>query len=126
MSYAGIQATVNFFTMREAQLTNELTDIMTQITQATKENAEIANEISTQRESIKANYDVTDTEYQTLMDEVNDDYELKLANIASWESELETQKNAKQTEIQATSATKESYVAMLKENVKEDHKYAQN
>lgn len=126
MSYSGIQTTVNFLTMQEASLTNELTDIMTAITMETRECATLAEDVSSQKEAVKAEYDVTDTEYKIYMDDIRDEYELKLADLTAWESELETQKNAKETEIQATSATKESYTSMLKENVQNDHKYAQS
>lgn len=126
MSYSGIQTTVNFLTLQEATLTNQLTDIMTDITMETRNCAELANNTSSLKEGVKAEYDVTDTEYQVKMDEINDAYELDMANLSAWESELQTQKQAKETEVQVTSATKESYMAMLKENVKSDHTYAQN
>ena len=123
MSCSGIQSTVNLCTMREAQLTNELTDIMTNITQACRETSDLATITSSARESIEGDKTLTDDAKYKALDKVQDDYELNLAKISSWENELEIQKKQKETEIQATSSYKESFMSALKQNVQKDYKY---
>ncbi len=123
MSFSGIQGTIDLYTMQEALLTNRLTDIMTEITMATREISDIAEDTSAAKEYVKANYDPDSATYERLMDDIKDEYELELSKITAWESELTTQKQAYETEIQATSSYKESFKSMLKENVQKDLKY---
>ncbi len=124
MSFSGIQATIDFYTAENALLTNELTDIMTLITEATHEISAVSTETCQQRTAVKAKYtDNTSTGYQMAMDDVEAEYELKVADISAWESELQIQKDNKQTEVQATRSYLESYKAVLKENVQKDFSY---
>lgn len=53
MSFTGIQATVDFYTMREADLTNQMTDIMTAITRAAQQTSSLATETNDQKEAAK-------------------------------------------------------------------------
>lgn len=126
MSYAGIQSTVNLCTMREADLTNQLTDIMTEITRACKDTSKLAEVASASREAVKGEYSPDSTEYEQAMDDIQEEYELNLAQISSWESELEAQKEEKETEIQATGAYKESFMSALKQNIQKDYKFGGN
>lgn len=123
MSYAGIQATVNFYTIREADLTNELTDIMMNITAASGETTDLVQSTNDQKDTVRSTYDANSTEYTTKMSEINDTYNLKLAQISDWESQLETKKQTLETEIQATTSYKESFNSALKQNIQKDFKY---
>lgn len=123
MSFVGVQATVNFYTEREADLTNELSDIMTNITQATKQISNITEDEANQKGEVRDKYDPDSDEYEEAMDKIKDEHTMKLAEISEWESELETQKQALETEIKATTSYKESFMAVLKQNVQKDFKY---
>lgn len=124
MSFTGIQATIDFYTVQEANITNELTDIMTDITQATKKISSVSTKTSQQRESVKAEYpDCTSVQYKNAMDDIESEYETTLADITAWETELQTQKDSKQTELQATRSYLESFKSALKENIQKDFKY---
>lgn len=124
MSFTGIQATVDFYTVQANELTNEVTDIMMHITQATKQISTISVDASQKREQAKAAYgDVTSDDYQYAINEIEDEYETNLAVIHAWESELQTQKDAKQTELQATRSYIESFKSAEKENIQKDFKY---
>lgn len=126
MSYASIQSTVNLYTMREADLTNQMTDIMTNITQAMRETSGLADDKSTARQVIMGDDTMSDEDRKAAIAEIQDEYEYNLANISSWESELEVQKEQMETEIQATSAYKESFMSALKQNIQKDYKYGGN
>ena len=123
MSYAGIQATVNFYTMREADLTNELSDIMTSITQASGQTTDLVTSTNDQKSVVRNSAAPDSTEYKTQMDQISGQYEVKLAQITDWESQLETRKQALETEIQATTSYKESFKTALKQNIQKDYKY---
>lgn len=126
MSFVGVQATVNFYTEREADLTNQLTDIMTNITQATKQISNITEDEANQKGDVRDKYDPDTDEYDEAMEKINDEHAIKLAEISEWESELETQKQAIETELKATTSYKESFMAVLKQNVQKDFKYGGN
>lgn len=123
MSFTGIQATVDFYTMREADLTNQMTDIMTAITRAAQQTSSLATETNDQKEAAKNQYGSGTEEYQEALSEINDEYQLKLADITAWESELETQKDSIETELKATTSYKESFKSVLKQNIQNDFKY---
>lgn len=124
MSFTGIQATIDFYTVQANELTNEVTDIMMQITQATNKISGLSVSTSQQREQAKAAYgDVTSNDYQRAITEIENEYETNLSVIQSWESELQTQKDSKQTELQATRSYIESFKSAEKENIQKDFKY---
>lgn len=124
MSFTGIQATVDFYTAQEAYLTNEMTDIMMKITRASKDTTKLTEETGEQKDAVREAYDPDSAEYKDAMDQIQDDYDFKLAEITEWESELETQKDELETEIKATKSYEESFTSMLKQNVSNDFKYA--
>lgn len=126
MSFTGIQATVDFYSMREVELTNDLTDIMMSITRATRNNSETAQEMQDKKDYVRDNYEDGSEEYKEAMEEIQDDYELKLCEITEWEKDLETKKQEIETELKATTSYKESFTSVLKQNVQNDFKYGQN
>lgn len=126
MSFVGIQANLNFYTEREADLTDELSDILTNITQATRKISNITEEEAELRGEVREQYDPGSDEYKDAMQKIQDDHTMKLADISEWESELETQKQQIETELKATTSYKESFTAVLKQNVQKDFKFGGN
>ncbi|MDD3436059.1 MAG: hypothetical protein PHC64_02795 [Candidatus Gastranaerophilales bacterium] len=125
MAFTGIQATINFYTQQESDLTNELTDIMTDITGASRKMTKLVQKTS-ELKQIAREECYSEEDYDEVMDAIQDDYELELAKITEWESELEIRKEQLETEIKATSSYKESFKSALKQNVQSDFKYAQS
>ena len=126
MSYVGVQTTLNLYTMREAEIQNQLTDVLMDITQATKQQAGYAQNQADEKAAVREQYDSSDREYQVEMDKITDEFEIKLADVAQWESELETKKCQMETEIKAMNAYEESFRGIIKQNISADFKYAQN
>lgn len=128
MSYAGILATVNLYTSEADDLTYQLGDITMQITKASGKIGTLATNASNRKADIKAHADedpdyADSTEYQMDLEDVKDDYEMKLADVNAWEKELEMKKTNMETRIQAIKSYKESYMSVLKENVKNDSNF---
>lgn len=124
MSFAGIQATVNFYTLQEASLTGQLDAIMTQISQASSQTSELAQQTEEKKTSV---YNANgSSDYTSEIEEIQNEYELKLSEITSWENQLEIKKTTLETELKATTSYKESYTSALKQNVQSDFKYGQN
>lgn len=125
MSFSGIQATINFYTVEQADLTNQLTDIMQNITAAGSQTSAIADKTSKQRSLVEETLSSGTDEYQNQMNDIENDYELELSKINSWENQLEIKKQQLETQLQATTSYKESFTAALKQNVQADFKYGQ-
>jgi chromosome segregation ATPase len=123
MSYAGIQATINFYTMRESDLTEEITSILTDITRASAQTGDFVKQSQEQKNTIRSTYEAGTTEYQVQMDQANEEYAVKLAEISNWEAELEVKKEQLETEIKSVSSYKESFKSALKQNIQKDFKY---
>jgi len=125
MSFSGIQATINFYTVEQADLTNELTGIMQDITAAGSQTTLIADSTSKKRSLVEQTCSSGTDAYQNQMNNIENDYELEMSKINSWENQLEVKKQQLETELQATTNYKESFTSALKQNVQADFKYAQ-
>lgn len=126
MSFTGIEATINFYTQQESDLTNQVTDILFEITQAGKKSQALVVQTTNERQSVRDAFDSDDPGYDTAMSEINDEYQLKLSDISAWESELETKKSTLETSLKTATSYKESLLAMVKSNVQKDFKYGQS
>lgn len=123
MAFVGVQGTIDFYIMQEADLTGQLSDIMMSITRASKDTANLSRESYNQKNDVKNNYEVGSDEYDAQMQSIEDEYEFKLAELTTWESELETKKSELETELKSTTSYKESFTSVLKSNVQNDFKY---
>ena len=130
MSFTSIQSSLNFYTMQESSLTSELDNIMMSISSATRQTSDIAQQTSDKRNAIYSNQDASgssdSSQYDSELGQVQDDYDLKLATITDWESELEVKKQNIETQLKEITSYKESFKSMLKQNVKNDFKYGQS
>lgn len=126
MAYDGLLDTVNLYTMRESDLTNQLSDIVMSINRASKDSMGLLDKTSKEKANVRAQYEVGSEQYKDAMEEIQDEYELSLAKINQWESELEVKKENIETEIKATTVAKEGFQAALKQNVQSDGKYGGN
>lgn len=128
MAYAGLQTTVNLYILQEADLTNRIADIMQNITRASSKTSQILEEENAKknalRDEAKNNPTYADsTQYDSDMSAIEEDYELRLSEITQWEKELETEKDSLETQLQATTAYKESFIGAVKQNVQKAYKY---
>lgn len=125
MSYAGILATVNLYKAEKNMLTSDLSDILMNITDASKQCSDLTEQENERKSAVRENYDKEDTEYKVQMDEIENEFEGQLSQVNAWESELEQQKQAKETQVQMTSSYLDSFTEVLKNNVKKDFTYGQ-
>lgn len=131
MAIAGIQTTVDLYIQEQADLTQQLDTIMSQITVASKKSMSLAQDTHSKKEAVYEKADDSQAyknsdQYDEDLDQIQDDYEMKLAEINDWESQLETKKQNLETQVQAVTSYKESFQSALKSNVQSDFKYAQS
>lgn len=123
MSFAGIQTTIDFYTMRESELTNQLSDIIMDMTRATKDSFDVTEELNNRKNALSEYYDPDSSAYDEAKDALEEEYDVKLSEIAEWESNLKLQQSSYETEIKETSSYKESLISMEKNNIQKDLKY---
>lgn len=126
MAESSLLCVIQSCQMREAELTTQVTAILSKIIENSNKQCLVSEEETTQKAAIYQYWSTATTSSSTEQDDLSaleDDYQLKLSEITSWESELETQKQTLETELQATTAYCESFKAVLKQNISSDFKY---
>lgn len=127
MAYAGILDLVNFYTQRSNDLTSEIVDIMQDINESNRGSINFLKDVAAQKSELKNRVHDTDSdEYKDALEDITNNYQIKLAEIQQWETELESEKSQKETELQSINGYKESYEKMLKQNIDSDLKYGQS
>jgi len=128
MSIAALNGTLLMYTQEKADLTSRLMSIMGDLNVATANSTDLMEQTGEKRAyyNQKAEADPTyadSTEYKVTSDAVESDYQLQLANINSWESQLNTEKSNVETELKVVTTYEENWTTLLKENIKKDFTY---
>ncbi len=124
MAITNIQETLLMYTKQKAQLNEKITEISFNLLNASKQ---VANTQS-QYNSLLSNYyyayyEEDPEQYEILVDEAENDHELELATINSWEAELELDKNNYETRLNEITTFESSWTKLLQSNVKNDFTY---
>lgn len=123
MASTGLLETVNMYIRREADLTNQLSDIVVSINRASTDSLNLLTKTNAEKADVRKQYEAGSDGYKDAMAKVQDDYETSLAVINQWESELSVEKENLETQIKAATVAKEGFQAALKQNVTKDHQY---
>lgn len=126
MSSSSILGIVELYISQKNELISEASDILMQITAASRKTSTLSTQTEKAKNAAATLYGDDTTEYKTACDEIQNDYELQLSQINSWEKELEVKKSNIESREQAVNVYLESYQSVLKQNVQKDYKYAQN
>jgi len=131
MSIAALHGTLLLYTQEKANLTSTLMGIMDNLNVANLNSTELMEQTGVKRayynQKAQENPDYADsTEYEIQTDAVEADYQLQLAQINSWESQLQTEKGNCETELKVITAYEESWTTLLKNNIKKDFTYGQS
>ncbi len=126
MAISNIQETLLMYTKQKAMINNKLSDVMFNITAAAREEAELQDKYNAKERYYYYEYannpDMQD-EYQEVMEQLLKEHEFDLANIQSWESELETDKNNYETRLNIITQYESSWQKLLSTNIKNDFTY---
>ena len=124
MAISNLQETLLMYTKQKAFINNQLSQVMFNMTSATRKNAESQAKYNEQmQEYYYEYYDEDPATYADLIEILNQDHELDLATLESWESELELQKNSYETRLNEISAYESSWTKLLQSNIKKDFSY---
>lgn len=133
MATAGISGIIDFYTMQIDELTGELSGYSIDLVQAGRTATSLATQTSDKKVAIKEAYENDEGEideydredYQDEIDTIQEEYELKLAVINNWETELQNKQDRVETELQEATSFRSSYESALKQNISVDFKFAE-
>ena len=125
MTIAALQGTLLMYTMEKSNLTQKLMGIMDNVNIAMVNSTDLMEQTNEKRAyySDKAQTDAVyadSTQYQIDSSAVEDDYELQLSKINSWDSQLQQEKSSIETELKIITTYEESWTTLLKGNIKKD------
>lgn len=124
MAEANLIGTVDFYIMRRDDLTAEVSDITSELVKETKQSVNLATDFNNQKAAVGEQYtDKSSDDYKNAMAEVQDQYNLKLADITALETELQNKKTQDEAEIKEITSYIDGARSMTKENIKKDFTY---
>ena len=124
MAISNIHETLLLYTKQKALINEKLSTNMMDLLNSSKQTAQEQSQYNTKMDNIYYNYyeDDQDT-YELLVEQLQQEHELKLANLNSWESELEVEKNNLETQLNEISTFESTWTKLLQTNIKNDFSY---
>ena len=124
MAISNIHETLLMYTKQKALINDKLSTNMMNTLSASKQTAENQAKYNDQMNNIYYNYyDDDPATYELLTKQLEQEHELQLANINSWEQELELEKNNLETQLNEISTFESTWTKMLQTNIKGDFSY---
>ena len=124
MAISNIHETLLLYTKQKAMINDKLSTVMMDMLNSSKQTAENQAKYNDQINDIYYKYYEDDPEtYELLTERCEQEHELELANINSWEQELELEKNNLETQLNEINTYESSWTKLLQTNVKNDFSY---
>lgn len=124
MAISNIHETLLLYTKQKALINDQLSTNMMDLLNSSKQTAESQAKYNDQMNDIYYNYYESDPEtYELLTEQCEQEHELTLANLNSWEQELELEKNNLETRLNEINTFESSWTKLLQTNIKGDFSY---
>ncbi len=126
MAISNLQETLLMYTKQKSMINNKLSNVMFNITAAAREEAELQDKYNQRERNYYYQYSGQEgmqDEYNEVMEQLLKEHEYDLANLQSWESELEMDKNNFETRLNIISQYESSWQKLLSTNIKNDFSY---
>ena len=124
MAISNIHETLLMYTKQKALINDKLSTNMMNTLSAAKQTAENQAKYNDQMDDIYYNYYEDDPEtYELLTEQLEQEHELELANLNSWEQELELEKNNLETQLNEINTFESTWTKLLQTNIKSDFSY---
>ncbi len=124
MAISNIHETLLLYTKQKALINEKLSSTMMDILNSSKRTAENQAKYNEQVNNIYYNYYESDPDtYELLLEQCEQQHELELANLNSWEKELELEKNNLETQLNEINTFESSWTKLLQTNIKNDFSY---
>lgn len=124
MAISNIHDTLLLYTKQKALINDKLSSNMMDLLNSSKQTAQEQSLYNKNLDNIYYNYYESDQDtYELLVEQLQQDHELKLANLNSWESELEVEKNNLETQLNEITTFESTWTKLLQTNLKNDFSY---
>lgn len=124
MAISNIHETLLLYTKQKSLINDKLSTTMMDLLNSSKQTAESQAKYNDQMNDIYYNYYESDPEtYELLVEHCEQEHELTLANLNSWEQELELEKNNLETRLNEINTFEGSWTKLLQTNIKGDFSY---
>lgn len=124
MAISNIHETLLLYTKQKSLINDKLSTNMMNLLSASKQTAENQAKYNDNMDNIYYNYYEDDPEtYELLVEQLEQDHELELANLNSWEQELELEKNNLETQLNEINTFESTWTKLLQTNIKSDFSY---
>lgn len=123
MAIATLLTSIYSYVIERGNVENEMSDIMMNLTRATKKSSALSKTTAESKAWVKANYESRDSEYRDLIDEINDEYNSELAKIAEWETELNSKKNDLDLRLSQITEAQKMAETMVKTDITSEFSY---
>ena len=122
MAISNIQETLLMYTKQKSMINTKLSEIMFNMMNASRQSAELQAQYNDKQQYYYYEYyDSSDTTtYQMVKEDLEKDYDYELANLNSWESKLELDKNNYETRLNELTSFDSNWTTYLQNNVKSD------
>lgn len=125
MAISNIQETLLMYTKQKSMLNRNLSEVMFNMLNASKQNSEVQSKYNDKIQEIYYQYFDEDdnTYYETMTEKLEKEREFELANLNSWETQLEMDKNNYETRLNEVTTFEATWTKLLQTNVKNDFTY---
>ncbi len=128
MAISNLQETLLMYAKQKSMLTNKISDVQFNILAASRKVLQKQAEVNAQQMEYYYYYtqegmEDFEDEYNELCEQLQKEYEFDLANIKSYEVQLEIDKENYETRAQAITQAENSFKALIKTNMKQDFTY---
>ncbi len=123
MAISTLLTSIYSYVIERGNVENEMSDIMMDLSRATKKSSALSKSTSESKAWVKANYESKDDEYKELIDEINDEYNSELAKISEWETELNARKNDLDLRLSQISEAQKMAETMVKTDITSEFSY---
>ena len=124
MAISNIHETLLLYTKQKSLINEKLSTVMMDMLNSSKQVAENQAKYNDQMNEIYYGYYEDDPEnYELLTEQLQQEHELELANLNSWEQELELEKNNLETKLKEINTFESSWTKLLQTNIKNDFSY---
>ena len=125
MSIANLTEKMLFFTTQKSRLNTELSNIQMQQMSATRKagTSQMAYNQSLQELYYDPDIGYGTEEYTEILVQLQSDHEFEMASLTAWESQLEAQKEATETQLNEITNYENSWQKLLANNIKVEFSY---
>ena len=124
MAISNIHETLLMYTKQKSQINEELSSVMMNILNASSEQADSQAKYNDKQNQLYYQYYSTDPDtYMLETENLEQEHELELANLNSWEKELEVSKNNLETKLNEITTFENTWTKLLQTNIKNDFTY---